>query len=353
MQVSTSANATIFVDSLAAGKYLVRLSLCTEGGLCYEPDANDELYNKYTVTLTSQPLSDEDKATVDQSLRKPPVINSLLPDIILDAGFSAAREILIDARDENGDTVALSVENSNPAAVTAVLNGNVLELMPTGTAKITSRIVITASADGQSVQKSFLVMTDNGQTAFGKSFTVSGTFASQSDVQIRKAILDGACEIQGYNGYTNQAFFSSVLDASGQVIIPAGDVTIQASFDRALYQLSVSLQNETAGIQYPYQEGVGDGYVLTVSCPAAEATPLTVAELLEIDLAGAYLPIIKAGDFTGDEEVSIADAVLALQLLSGMDMTGKTINLPADPDHTGKIDTADIVFILQKTADLR
>ncbi|MHB8828673.1 MAG: C10 family peptidase [Syntrophales bacterium] len=350
---SANADTVITVGNLADGKYLVRASLCTGDGLCYQPDPQDANFNQYTVTLASQALTAEEQALADQNLRKPPVINSVLPDMILDAGLSEAKKILIDARDENGDPVALSVDNSNPLAVRAVLNGNILELTPTGTPKIASRIVITASADGQSVKKSFLVMTDNGQTVFGKSFAVSGTFAGQSDVQIRKAILDGACEIQGYNGYTNQAFFSSVLDASGNVIIPADDATIQASFTRALYQLSASLEDKTGGIYYPYQEGVGDNYVLNVSCPAAEVTPITAAGLLGIDLAGAYWPIIKPGDLNGDEAVNLADAILALQLLSQMNTTGKTIYLQADVDQTATIGTADVIFILQKIAALR
>ena len=49
----------------------------------------------------------------------------------------------------------------------------------------------------------------------------------------------------------------------------------------------------------------------------------------------------------------MADAVLALQLLSHMDMTGKTIYLRADADGNGKIATSDLIFILQKAAGLR
>jgi hypothetical protein len=49
----------------------------------------------------------------------------------------------------------------------------------------------------------------------------------------------------------------------------------------------------------------------------------------------------------------MADAVLGLQLLTRMDLTGQKINIAADPDKTGKIDSADVIFILQKTAELR
>lgn len=347
-----SANKSIGVGSgtLTAGKYQVRVSLCNDLGLCYSPAAG---FNQYTVTLTSGTLTAEEKATVDQGLRRPPVIGNALPDLILNSGASEVRKIAIDARDENGDTIVLSVDNSNPAAVGAVLKGNILELTPTGAAKVASRIVVTASANGQSTEKAFLVMTDNSQTAFGKSFTVSGTFANQADVQIRKAILDGACTILGYNGYSNQAFFSSVLDGLDNVITPAQDATINASYQRGLYQLSASLENKAVGTYYPYQAGTGDKYLLTVNCPAADVNPIIIAGLLGIDLAGASLPIVRAGDINGDGAVNMVDAVLALQLLSGMNMTGKTIYRQADADGTGKLDISDLIFILQKAAGLR
>ncbi|MCK9362778.1 MAG: C10 family peptidase [Syntrophales bacterium] len=340
-----SANKSIPVGNLPAGKYQVRASLCNDIGWCYSRDDN---FNQYTVTLTSGTLSAEEKAAVDQGLNKLPVIGNDLPDLILNTSPPEVRQILIDARDENNDVITLSVENTNPAAVTAVLNGKILELTSTGTAKVASRIVVTASANGQSAQKAFLVMTDNGQTAFGKSFTVSGTFANQSDVQTRQVILDGACTISGYNGYSNQAFFSSVLDAAGTAITPAADVTIDQSFNRGLYQLWTSLENKI-GNYYEYQSNVNDKYVFTVNCPAADVNPVTIAGLLGIDLSGT----IGAGDLNGDGAVNMADAVLALQLLSNMDMTGKTIYLRGDADGNGKIAPADIVFILQKTADLR
>ena len=70
--------------------------------------------------------------------------------------------ILIDARDENGDTVALQVDNSNPSAVQAVLNKNVLEITPvTGAGKIATKITVKASANNKTAEKSFVVMVSN------------------------------------------------------------------------------------------------------------------------------------------------------------------------------------------------
>ena len=357
-----SANKSIPVGNLPAGKYQVRASLCNDLGWCYSRADN---FNQYTVTLTSGTLTDEEKAAVDQGLQKPPVIGNDLPDLILNTAPPEVRRILIDTRDENNDVITLSVENSNPAAVTAVLNGKILELTSTGTAKIASRIVVTASANGQSAEKAFLVMTDSGQTAFGKSFTVSGAFAGQNDVQNISAILEGDCQIQGDNGYSAQGFFSSVVD-SLEVVRGSidgglgegdkkGSIIDIKSLSPGIYSLrtspcgSICYSYPTPRPLPPEPPGLGWAYKLAVSCPSADVSPITIAGLLGIDLAGT----IGAGDLNGDGAVTMADVVLALQLLSGMDMTGKTINLRADADGNGKISTSELIFILQKTAGLR
>ena len=55
----------------------------------------------------------------------------------------------------------------------------------------------------------------------------------------------------------------------------------------------------------------------------------------------------------GDGIANLADAILALQILSGVDMTGRTINLHADGDGDGKIGLVEVILILQTMAGLR
>jgi hypothetical protein len=60
------------------------------------------------------------------------------------------------------------------------------------------------------------------------------------------------------------------------------------------------------------------------------------------------------GDVTISGEVDIADAVLAIQLLSGMKPeTGEDDLTGADVNGDGKIGTADVIYILQKAAGMR
>jgi hypothetical protein len=350
-QAVASAGTDFDAGSLPPGKYTIRVSLCNETGSCYPVPLSG--YENYTITLTSGALTVEERAAIDRGLDRSPVIGNALPDLLLNAAVPTIRRILIDARDENGDPVLLTVKNSNPEAVDASLNGNILDLVPaSGSAKVSSQIVVTATANGKTTEKAFTVMTDDVETAFGKAFTVGGTFAAQDDLQTRWAILDGDCTITGSTiGFDNQYFYSTLRNASGGVLFAAGTDVIHSTFSRDRYILDASLKQNPGGYgsYYPYEPGKGDQYLLSVSCPNADVSPATIAGLLKISLAGAVWP----GDINGDGSVTLVDAVLVMQMLSGMDMTGKTIILQADANGDHRIGLAEVIFILQRAVGLR
>jgi hypothetical protein len=357
MDDDSPSGVPVAAGALVAGKYLLRASLCNvAGSRCY---TDWPASNAYTVSLTSGTPTAEEKALIDQALEKAPIIGSVvpespLPDLFLDTA-AGTRKIRIDARDENGDVVTLGVQNSDPAAVGAALNGNILELTPTGVAKVSSRIAVTAAANGKTTTKEFIVLTDSQETGFGSSFSAAGVFTGQSDVKIHRAVLDGACSIHGDNGFTTQGFYSSVRNADGSPRIAAGNTTISGSFPRGVYLLTVSLQQNPGGYgsYYPYAPGNGDRYSLAISCPDADMSTPTIAGLLGIDLAGANLPFDKPGDVNNDDFVTLADAVIVLQMLSGMDTTGKTMILQADANGDQRIGLIEAIFILQRVAGLR
>lgn len=60
---------------------------------------------------------------------------------------------------------------------------------------------------------------------------------------------------------------------------------------------------------------------------------------------------LKKGDVNGDDNVDLADAVLSLQVLAGLDPDG--VELGADVDADGKIGLGEVIYILQKVAGLR
>ncbi len=59
----------------------------------------------------------------------------------------------------------------------------------------------------------------------------------------------------------------------------------------------------------------------------------------------------KKGDLNGDKEISIADAIMALQIISGI-----TPSVPihgADVNGDGKIGLSETIYILQKVGGTR
>ena len=57
------------------------------------------------------------------------------------------------------------------------------------------------------------------------------------------------------------------------------------------------------------------------------------------------------GDVNGDTNVNLADAILALKVIVGLNPTG--INLNADVNGDNKIDLAEVIYVLQHVAGLR
>ncbi|MFC1856731.1 C10 family peptidase [Thermodesulfobacteriota bacterium] len=342
--------------NLAADKYTIRVSLHDEIGGYYIYDENQV---NYDVTITTEALSDAEITSIDANLDVSPVIFNDFKDIVLNSSSAETHHILIDARDENGNPVNINVGNTNPNAVQFSLTENILALSPSeGAVNVASRITVSASANGQSAEKSFIVIISGEEVAFGKEFEVSGIFESQEDFNTHKVILDGACVISGYRGFSNQAFYTSVIDFDQNVVLSPNNEPINHSFSQGLYFIGASLEENPGGPggYYPYEQGVNDQYIMSVSCPDADDSVGTIAGLLGIDLSGTEGPAVYKGDINADGYVSLADAVLCLQTLSGMNPSGIRSNYPtsgADVNSDGTVGLVESIYILQKVADLR
>ena len=283
-KMDDKANAgTLFsVGNLSAGRYTVRVSLCNDtSSSSYNLDANDT----YSVSIVTDTVSESEKTEITKNLDFTPVIGNDFKDIILNVTSTEPFKILIDARDENGDPVTIRVLNSNSNAVQTVLTKNILSIIPNASAaKSSTKITVQASANGKTTEKSFIVMLLNEDVSFGKYFTIKGIFESQNDFNSHKLVLDKQCKITGYNGYANQAFFSSIRDIVGNAIISPSSNSIDYIFTKNIYFLDASLQN--GSFYYPYTTG-HESYIFTVRCPKMDDSTSTIAELFGIDLSGS------------------------------------------------------------------
>lgn len=64
-------------------------------------------------------------------------------------------------------------------------------------------------------------------------------------------------------------------------------------------------------------------------------------------------PQVMAGDLNNDGNVDLVDAILGLMILTQTDTAGEEIQLDADVDGNGYIDSRDLIYILQKVSNLR
>ncbi len=290
-EIVASDDKTITLD-LPAGKYWIKAALINEKGAYYSYDAEKD----YTITISTQTVTEPEKTQI-AAYNTEPVITNDFKDIFL----TEPRKIRIDTADEDyRDEVSLSAESST-GDITAVIEGNILTLtpaVPKGHSKIT---VIASSGDkslqrDRSVQKSFEAVVSDEPVYFGKQFVINGTFGTQDEFDKYKAILEGQCSIKGYNGYSNQAFFTSVIDAADgkTYLVPMGDKLIEYKAENKLYLLGASLKKYPGTSQYPYMMGKGDNYSLTVNCPDADTDISSVAQLLGIDMtaSGDSVPVI-------------------------------------------------------------
>lgn len=337
------------LPDLSPGRYTIKASLWGDSwGYTYDSMLN------YTVTVNTNDLTQAEKDAVDATLDKAPIIGNDFVDVVLNNSVSEPYQVLVDARDENGDSVSLSLTTSNAAAVQAGFTDNVLAISPAaGALNVASRITITAFANGKTTEKSFVVMVSDEDVAFGKSFEVSGIFENQEDFNTHKVILDGNYTITGLNGFSNQAFYSSVLDADQVTVADPGDTAISGlTGGPGIYFLGASLKEYPSGYGsfYEYKPGENDVYVFIVNCPDADVRTTTIAQMLGIDLSGLIVSV--RGDFDQNGSVDLADAILALKIISGMVVSGEDISLKADVDGDGRIGLADELYILQRAAGL-
>lgn len=340
-------------ENLTSDLYTIEISLCNEAGSCYS--YNDE-YIDYSVDISTEDLTPDEKTVIDNTLDVQPVINNNFRDILLNSSNPKTYKILIDARDENGDPINLSVTNTNANAVEAVLNQNILALTPVvGASNIAGNITITASANNKTVQKSFVVMVSDEDIHFGKEFIVRGIFEDQEDFNRHKVIMDGPCAITGYNGYLNQGFYSSVTDEYENELEPPVapvDNVINRQFTRGVYTLGAALKENPSdeyGAYYDYKPGENDQYRLTISCPEANDSLGNIANILGIDLTGT----IEMGDMDGNGQLDLSDAIAAMQVLCGTTPSTLVFYREADVNNDCRIGLAEVIYILQYLAGLR
>ena len=296
--LALDANA-INID-LPADRYTIKASLCASN-LCY-PYEDGHL--DYRVQITTDALTPEEITAIEGNLDVPPYIDNEFKDLILNSEDEPYK-IRIDTADENGDAITLSASSSHSQVNVNIDDSEILIITPDfGISGIASKIDVTATANNKTTEKSFIVLILDENVFFGKEFEIADQFIDQNTFNKHRVILDGPCTMTGYNGFTDQEFFTSVLDSMDNFIIDPNNRDINSQFDQGFYLIGASLRSPT-GSFYPYQDGNGDIYRITVKCPDADDDISTVAYMLGIDISD----ILPEGVGEGFRYSSIQDAI--------------------------------------------
>jgi len=201
-----------------------------------------------------------------------PIFTKTFSPLILSADFSAF-SIPVNVIDPDGDPIHLRTGSDHPDIETRIKD-NMLEIIPHSPAiGIKAVIRISATANHKQNETSFVIYTAKHRIEMGKQFEIKGFFSDQDDMNVHPALLYGDCQITGFNGFKNQAFFIEILDNQNQTIMPATDYGIQNYF-KGLFYIKTRLKS---GARYfPYIVDKSDQYTISVSCPDSDMNEDTI-----------------------------------------------------------------------------
>ena len=125
-------------------------------------------------------------------------------------------------------------------------------------------------------------------------------------------------------------------------------VTIECATDGAVirYTLDNSAPTESSnGIDYSVPIDLTSNTTIKARAFADGMEPSELA-------SGSYTIESSHGDVNGDSYINLKDAILGLQIMIGM-LQENPVSMSADVDGDDTIGLVDIIYILQKIADLR
>jgi hypothetical protein len=276
--LDSNATGGISLTGLPLDEYTIKTSHKADAGTYYPSMVDTPI--EYNLTIVTGTVTDAELEELTDSLNVLPEIAMELPHRVV----SGEEKILLNVFDENGDDVNLSVQSSS-SDVEFNLTKNILTLSPLNSDR-SSTITVTVDSNGDSVSKSFTVLTTENPIAFGREFSISGNFVDQNTVIKSRAILDDNCSITGDMGFSNtQGFYKGVLDTSTEARLI--DRTIDTAYTTSLTEAGIYLidssLNEGGGSYYPFDEN-RTGFRLDVQCPNFDDNISNIANILGITL---------------------------------------------------------------------
>lgn len=249
--------------------YHVCASLCqnmSEDKHCFEWSPYSAHYH---IQINTGVMSKKERKEI-RADTGPPVFQNQLKNIILPRGFKE-HIVRMNVFHPMGLPVTLSVDSDTDlTGIQTCLDDHFLILTnKLKTNKKFAQIIVTAETKGFKEQETFNLIFSGKRILSEKRVDIPGKFKNQNAMNKHRVILENECRITGYNGYKTQAFYFSIYDKFGQVVVPPVDKPINQYFDRGIYEIRTALRKEqnSSSHYYQYQRGEGDQYLINAYCP--------------------------------------------------------------------------------------
>jgi hypothetical protein len=206
-------------------------------------------------------------------------------------------------------------------------------------------LIKTGTADGTiavtGTENTTRTVTISGSTGDG-TLAISIAAGTASDIAGNRAIASGPSAAFTVD---NTAPVTTVLPVEG-VIGKGQTVTLTPSEEATIYY---SLDNSMPDTN----SAVYSGPIPIFAYATVQFFARDLAGNIEEAVRSATYRIAPPGDVNYSGEVDITDAILAMQLLSGITPVGGSVHKETDVDDDGKIGLPEVIYILQKVAGMR
>lgn len=204
-----------------------------------------------------------------------PVIDSSIYDQVI----TSSKKIFLNAYDENNEDNITFKSFQNNKNIELSFDKNILTIKPL-VKKGSSKVKVEVLSNDKNSSKEFTVLINDEVTYFGKEFSVNGTFLNQDDTYKHKVILEGSCSVSGFNGYSNQPFYTSLLDINDNILNePINNTFTTDTLIADFYNIGASLSSTK---QYYLYDENNTNYTLNISCPEADITTSKLSKILNI-----------------------------------------------------------------------
>jgi len=216
-------------------------------------------------------------------------------------------------------------------------------------------IVITDVAEytppARSLRASVSIDTESadGTAAPGDTLRLSASVVNEGDTDVTGAVLTVPLPAgTEYAGYTKRSESEVIYNADMNQIVWTGDIPAGQTAE-IVFDLKVAETAQTGDVIAPGE------WTLACDTDGDSVNDITVKQ--EQDMTAASVVTVVApepecltGDVNGDGDITLADAVTVLQILTGAE-TADAPALCADTDGDGRIGFAELLVILRMLAE--